>query len=672
MTVASAAKRTPSDAAPVPPGPAPATPRTALRGAAVVLGLGAGVFLIARDGGFYGLAERDALAVGVWWAVALMAALGLWPAARMPVGALVAGGLLAAFAGFTALSALWAPAAETALTEADRVLLYLGVFLLAVLAARRGDAGRAADGLGLGIVAVAVLALASRLFPDLVGQTVVGRLLPDAAVRLAYPVDYWNGLGILIALGLPLLLRSATAIESGLWRGAAIAGVPVLSSVVFLTSSRGAAAVGAVGALVLLALTDRRLLTLWAVAVAAAGSGAAIAVLHARDALVTQPEALRSSLAHSQGRSAALLIALLCAATAAVYLAGAFRAPVRPRLSRGIRIAAVAAVLAGGVVGLIALDPGKRLDQFKVAPSEDSFYKSSPRRYVESHLLSGGGAGRWQFWGGAVDEFRSQPLRGGGAGSYESWWAQHGSITYFIRDAHSLWLETLGELGIIGLALLVSFFAAVLVAGALALRRAPPGARAAVAGLYAVVVAFLVAAAIDWMWELTIVGVVAMLAAGLVAGPAALPAENEGEGEAGIAERPRSPATLRIGLGIAGLAAVAVLAFPLLSEVSLRASAKEAARGDARAAVDSASDARRLAPWSSDPLTRLALLAEAQGDLPTARRWIERSLKKNDSDWRTWLIAARIQTQLGAVRQAAASLAKARELNPRSPTLRAL
>ena len=98
-----------------PPGPAPATRRTALRGAAVVLGLGAGVFLIARDGGFYGLAERDALAVGVWWAVALMAALGLWPAARMPLGALVAGGLLAAFAGFTGLSALWAPAAETAL-----------------------------------------------------------------------------------------------------------------------------------------------------------------------------------------------------------------------------------------------------------------------------------------------------------------------------------------------------------------------------------------------------------------------------------------------------------------------------------------------------------------------------------------------------------------------------
>ena len=256
MTVASAAKRTPSEPRPVPPAPAPATRRTALRGAAVVLGLGAGVFLIARDGGFYGLAERDALAVGVWWAVALMAALGLWPAARMPLGALVAGGLLAAFAGFTALSALWAPAAETALTEADRVLLYLGVFLLAVLAARRGDAAarrrrprRSASSPS------GSWRWPAGCSPDLVGQTVAGRLLPDAAVRLSYPVDYWNGLGILIALGLPLLLRSATAIESGLWRGAAIAGVPVLSSVVFLTSSRGAAAAAPSGSLVLLALT---------------------------------------------------------------------------------------------------------------------------------------------------------------------------------------------------------------------------------------------------------------------------------------------------------------------------------------------------------------------------------------------------------------------------------
>jgi O-antigen ligase len=666
MTVASAAKPAPSEPELAPERPARGRP-AALRGALVVLGLGAAVFLIARDGGLYGLAERDALAVVVWWAIALMAALGLWPVARVPLGAVIAGALLAAFAGFTALSALWAPAAETALTEADRVLLYLGLFVVAIMAARRGDAGRAADGLGLGIAGVAALALASRLFPDLVGQTTVGRLLPDADVRLAYPVDYWNGLGILAALGLPLLLRSATALEDGMWRAGALAGVPVVSSAVYLTSSRGAAAVGAVGALVLLALTDRRLLTLWAAAVAAAGSGAAIAVLHARDALVTRPGLLRSDLAHSQGRSAAVLIALLCAATVAVYLAGAFRAPVRPKLSRGLRLGAVAAVLAGGVVGLVAIDPGERLDQFKVPPSQDAFYASSPRRYVESHLLSGGGAGRWQFWGGAVDEFQSQPVRGGGAGSFESWWAAHGSITYFIRDAHSLWLETLGELGLVGLVLLAGFFCAALVAGALALRRAPPASRGPSAALFAVLVAFLVAAAIDWMWELTIVAAVAVVAAGLLAGPAALSPVS-----ASASARPRRPAALRIGFALVGLAIVAAVAFPLLSELRLRESANAASRGDAGAAVDAASDARRLAPWSSDPPTRLALLAEAQGNLGAARTWIERALAKNDADWRIWLIAARIETKLGAVRAAAASLARARALNPRSPTLRAL
>jgi O-antigen ligase len=307
------------------------------------------------------------------------------------------------------------------------------------------------------------------------------------------------------------------------------------------------------------------------------------------------------------------------------------------------------------------------LDQFKVPPSEDSFYSSTPRRYVESHLLSGGGAGRWQFWGGAVDEFRSQPFRGAGAGSYESWWAQHGSISYFIRDAHSVWLETLGELGVVGLLLLVGFFGAALVTGMLALRRAPPGSRGAVASLYAVVVAFLVAAAIDWMWELTVVAAVAVLAAGLLAGPAAL---SPVAGNA--AERARKPVALRIAFATAALALVAVVAFPLLSDQRLQSSADAAARGDATAAVDAALDARRLAPWSSGPPTRLALLAESQGDLPTARRWIERALAKNDSDWRIWLTAARIQTKAGAVRQAGASLKRARALNPRSPSLSGL
>ena len=110
-------------------------------------------------------------------------------------------------------------------------------------------------------MAVGILALASRLFPDLTGPREVSRLLPGTEARLSYPVYYLNGLGMLMALGVPLALRTATSIEAGRWRAAALAPVPALVGVVYLTSSRGAAAVGAVGVLAFVALTDRRLLT---------------------------------------------------------------------------------------------------------------------------------------------------------------------------------------------------------------------------------------------------------------------------------------------------------------------------------------------------------------------------------------------------------------------------
>ena len=125
MSVASTAEPTPSAPAARPRGARVARHRTG--GGMVVVGVAAVTFLLALNGGFYHLADRDALAVLVWWALGLIVVLGLWPVARAPPGAAVAAAALAAFASCPALSALWAPAAETALTEANRVLLYWGL-----------------------------------------------------------------------------------------------------------------------------------------------------------------------------------------------------------------------------------------------------------------------------------------------------------------------------------------------------------------------------------------------------------------------------------------------------------------------------------------------------------------------------------------------------------------
>ena len=71
------------------------------------------------------------------------------------------------------------------------------------------------------------------------------------------------------------------------------------------------------------------------------------------------------------------------------------------------------------------------------------------------------------------DEADARP----GAGSYQSWWSEHASLPLFVRDAHSLWLETLAELGVVGLLLLATAFGAAFVAALAAAGRLGPTAR---------------------------------------------------------------------------------------------------------------------------------------------------------------------------------------------------
>ena len=135
--------------------------------------------------------------------------------------------------------------------------------------------------------------------------------------------------------------------------------------------------------------------------------------------------------------------------------------------------------------------------------------------YVKAHLLSGSGSGRWQFWDAAVDEFRTSAVHGRGAGSYADWWAAHGALATSIQDAHSLYLETLGELGVVGLALLLLPLTAAALVVATRVRQLDrrtsrsPASRRSSCG-------YLVAVAIDWMWELTAVSIVAFSGLALV------------------------------------------------------------------------------------------------------------------------------------------------------------
>ena len=167
----------------------------------------------------------------------------------------MAAGALAAFAVLTLLSVGWAASDEKAFLEFTRVLMYLGVLVLVALAVTRRTAASVADGIALGIVAVVLLALASRLFFGDVGPGALPSFFPVRS-RLHYPVNYWNGLAILAGLAFPLLLRAAVAQRPAWLRALALVPVPAMASAIYLTSSRGGYVTAAVGVIVFCALTS--------------------------------------------------------------------------------------------------------------------------------------------------------------------------------------------------------------------------------------------------------------------------------------------------------------------------------------------------------------------------------------------------------------------------------
>jgi O-Antigen ligase/Tetratricopeptide repeat len=629
-----------------------AAPRAWLLSPAVALG----VVGLALDEGASGVTSRSVAAIVVWWAVLLTVAFSLFPRAPMPRLAPVAGGALAAFTLLTGASALWAPSAERAFLDFGRLGLYLGLFALAVLATRPGDARRWADGLALGIAVVGCLALAQRLLPGLLPATDIPRLLPSAGNRLSYPIGYWNGLAVMLALGLPLLARAAIAAETLLARAAAVVPIPIIVAAMYLTSSRGGMMAAAVALLAFLALTPRRFAAFQALGAAAVASAIAIVVLADRPALVDGTPG--GPAAEAQGPDAAVPILLVSLLAGAVYAALTALAPRQLRLPRVAVVALAAVVVAGAGAAAAATDPAERFRSFKQppAPSADG------GDFVRSHLLSSAGSGRWQYWSAAFDQFEAHPVVGQGAGSFEAWWAQHGTIDWFIRNAHSLWLETLGELGLIGLLLLLAVFTAGAAGAVERVRGARGTERTVPAALAGVLAGFVAGASIDWTWHVPAVAAVAVVALALLVGPGTAAAL----GSAPV----RTRFALRVSLVLAAWLAILAQAIPYLMDNELAASQRAAARGDLVRAQERAASARVIQPWASSPYLQLALVHEEAGDVQGARRYAQEAIARDRADWRLRLVAARLAVKAGDVAAARGALREARRLNPRSPALR--
>ena len=299
-------------------------------------------------------------------------------------------------------------------------------------------------------------------------------------------------------MGLCLGVVIATRARSSLLRAAAAAGTVPCVGALYFTFSRGAWAALAVGLAAAL-LVDPLRLGLVARLGAIAPWPAAAVLLASRSHALTSAQPVLSE-ARSDGRS--LAFALLALAGAAAVVAASldraerrFPVPMRARQAFAWTLAALCLlVLTVGIVrfGAPWTIADRAAHRFAApAPSSTSD--------LNARLFDASGSFRIDLWRVAWRDARRHPLVGSGAGSYASEWFQDRPVALDADNAHSEYLETLAELGPLGLALLLTACGVPLVAAWRA-RRHPLAA-----GATAAYVAFLVHAGVDWDWQLAAV-----------------------------------------------------------------------------------------------------------------------------------------------------------------------
>jgi hypothetical protein len=489
--------------------------RVAVRSGAVAALL-AGPTVLAFFSGGYFTPAREVAGLVAWILVAV--ALGLrFPAGGIPAGAgplasprarrcpdpaVLALGGLGLYAAWMFISLLWAPIAGNAYAAAQICFAYLGVLLAAWLLF---DGGLSFDRDGRAFVwlcAEPCLAVGSLI---VVGYGLSGRLAPgilhfavsvSAEGRLNQPLTYWNAMGELAAIGLVLCVRLGGDRRRAAWvRSLAVAFAAPLGLGLYVSFSRGAlfACFAGLVALIVAAPTRAQLYALGLALLGAVLVSGLAAPLHGVTAMTGS---------HGTRDAQGLLvlgwtvIVMVLVAWAQSRLCGSVREGGRLHLPRRSgRLAAVVICLGLGVA--IAVGSG----QSTATP------------------LSGGAgrlatlsSNRYQYWDVALKAFVHDPVQGVGAGGWAVWWLRDRTVPDGAQDTHSLELQTLAELGLVGAAFLLAFLGGV----GWAAFRAHQADAAAAAGPLAGLVVYLAHSPLDWDWQMPALTAVALVLAGLL------------------------------------------------------------------------------------------------------------------------------------------------------------
>jgi O-Antigen ligase len=315
----------------------------------------------------------------------------------------------------------------------------------------------------------------------------------------------------------------------------------------------------------------------------------------------------------------------------------------RPRWAVPALIGACAVLLAGalaaGLADRVSTQYHRFVDENEVNPSD-----------THSRLTSVGNNGRLDHWRVALHGADESLLHGSGAGTFVLLWQRDAETPYTVTEAHSLYVEVLGELGVVGLALVAG--AIVFMLGSLALRarrtRDPALAVAAAAGL-----AWAVHAGVDWDWEMPAVTLWWFAIAGLGIAGSPLARDRRGQNLA------------RVGVAAVVLLLALTPVAMLLSQRQLNRASDAFDRGDCGAAIDAALSASDTAPMRPEGYELLALCDVRLGQPRLAVQAMRKAIDRDPENWRMHyeMALARGAARLDPRRAAQRALG----LNPQEP-----
>ena len=626
-------------------------PRELVARRALAFGIAALIVLVlGLNGGGYDIVTRQQFFFVLWAGLVLGFATGALPRGKPDGGYVIPLAALAGLLVWMTMSFGWTDSDERTMAEVARVLGIAGIAVLAYAGLNRHTFRAAAAGLSAAAVFVSGYALASRLFPGAFPESEVFRVF--RLDRLSDPLDYWNAVATWGAMTIAIGLAWSAHAGHMLARSLSLAAVPVAGLSIYFTYSRGGA-IGVAAALAAVLILSRNRFTVLAHALAAAGA-TAVAIGIARD----HPDLVHATGAGAgAGGTATALVLLIGCLGCAGFAAMTWSAKLD-----GVRLSKSTVRVLAPPVALLVATLGLAFGHGLVSSAWSEF---ANQRVIATEAdptarLTTAAGSRHDFWDTALDSFREEPMRGTGPGTFEFEWSRDAKSTEFVRDAHSLYLEFLAELGLPGLILLIGFLGGLLAvawrARALMGREGDLAANIAMTSAFAV---FLFQASFDWMWEETAVVVLAVACIAVAGAGGSLRLSRS--------QRRLGGPGFRVAVVAAAVIACVVQLPGLVGTQRVRASdvALTANRLDyARELADEAVDAE---PWAATPYIQRALVSEKQGLYEPAVADAGRAIRREPTNWRHPLLLARIEIRLGDRKRAIRAFRQGERLRPLSP-----